>query len=119
LPSSSIKYTGRYEGLATGLRAELERLNVPFSLAFMSGAKSRLAAIASGEQFAVVSRRAALLAQAAAADIEVVANFGPGSYVSGHSSSGAGRLDPGTSGSVSTSSHLTRPSWRPLSSASP
>jgi DNA-binding transcriptional ArsR family regulator len=86
-----LPYTRRYEGLATGLRAELERLDVPFSLAFMSGAKSRLDAIGAGQQFAVISRLAAEQATDEGRPVTVCADFGPGTYVGGHALVWAGK----------------------------
>jgi hypothetical protein len=79
-----LPYTRRYEGLATGLRAQLEALDVPFSLAFMSGAASRLSAVAVGEQFAVISALAAQVARDEGRQIEICLDFGPQSYVEGH-----------------------------------
>jgi hypothetical protein len=79
-----LPYTRRYEGLATGLRADLERLAVPFSLAFVSGARVRLDAALAGQQFAVVSRLAAERAQEEGLEIEIGVDFGSGSYVEGH-----------------------------------
>jgi DNA-binding transcriptional ArsR family regulator len=79
-----LPYTRRYEGLATGLRAELERLAVPFSLAFMSGSRVRMEAMGSGQQFAVVSRLSAERALAEKRPITVCGDFGPGSYVGRH-----------------------------------
>jgi hypothetical protein len=79
-----LPYTRRYEGLATGLRAELERLAVPFSLAFMSGSKARMEAMRSGQQFAIVSRLAAERALADGRPVALCTDFGPQSYVAGH-----------------------------------
>jgi DNA-binding transcriptional ArsR family regulator len=86
-----LPYTRRYEGLATGLRAELERLDVPFSLAFMSGSKSRLDVIGTGQQFAVISRLAAEQAVEEGRPVTVCADFGPGTYVGGHALVWAGK----------------------------
>jgi DNA-binding transcriptional ArsR family regulator len=79
-----LPYTRRYEGLATGLRADLGRLGVPFSLAFVSGARTRLNAAIAGQQFAIVSRLAAQRAQREGLDVEIWVDFGAGSYVEGH-----------------------------------
>ncbi len=86
-----LPYTRRYEGLATGLRAQLEKLDVPFSLAFMSGAASRLDAVAMGEQFAVISALAAQVARDEGRAIEVCQDFGPQTYVEGHALVWAGK----------------------------
>lgn len=86
-----LPYTRRYEGLATGLRAELERLDVPFSLAFMSGSKARMGALASGQQFAIISRLAAESALAEGRPVSLCADFGPGTYVEGHALVWAGK----------------------------
>lgn len=79
-----LPYTRRYEGLATGLREAFERLEIPFSLAFMSGATNRLETLRTRQSFAVVSRLAAERAVEDGVDLEIVADFGPRSYVEGH-----------------------------------
>jgi YhfZ C-terminal domain/Helix-turn-helix domain len=89
-----LPYTRRYEGLATGLRADLERVDVPFSLAFVSGAHARLDAAIAGQQFAVVSRHAAERARGEGLGAEVWVDFGPSSYVAGHSLVWRGRRRP-------------------------
>ncbi|HEX7291617.1 MAG TPA: GntR family transcriptional regulator YhfZ [Conexibacter sp.] len=86
-----LPYTRRYEGLATGLRAQAETLGVPFSLAFMSGAASRLDVVGVGEQFAIISALAAQLAREEGRQIEVCLDFGPQSYVEGHALVWAGK----------------------------
>jgi DNA-binding transcriptional ArsR family regulator len=78
-----LPYTRRYEGLATGLRASLEKLQVPFSLAFMSGAETRLKALKPGN-FAIVSKLAARRLRRNRAAIREVVDFGPDSFVEGH-----------------------------------
>jgi DNA-binding transcriptional ArsR family regulator len=79
-----LPYTRRYEGLATGLRASLEELQVPFSLAFMSGAETRLKALKQGN-FAIVSKLAARWLKRHRAAIREVVDFGPDTFVEGHS----------------------------------
>lgn len=80
-----LPYTRRYEGLATGLREAFERLEIPFSLAFMSGAGNRLDTLRTRQGFAVVSRLAAERALAVGGGgFEIVEDFGPETYVEGH-----------------------------------
>jgi YhfZ C-terminal domain/Helix-turn-helix domain len=79
-----LPYTRRYEGLATGLRASVEDLNIPFSLAFMSGAETRIKALKPSGNFAIVSKLAAQrLLKDDAGVIEVI-DFGPDTFVEGH-----------------------------------
>jgi hypothetical protein len=79
-----LPYTRRYEGLATGLRVAVERIGVPFSIAFMSGAQNRLDALVAGRDFAVVSRLAAQRAVRKRKSLEVCLDFGPETFVAGH-----------------------------------
>lgn len=80
-----LPYTRRYEGLATGLRAAVEELEVPFSLAFMSGAKTRIKALKPAGNFAIVSKLAAQHLSKRRGVIKEVIDFGPGTFVEGHS----------------------------------
>jgi hypothetical protein len=79
-----LPYTRRYEGLATGLRASVEELGVPFSLAFMSGAETRIKALKPGN-FSVVSKLAAKRLKRKRAAIREIVDFGPDTFVEGHS----------------------------------
>jgi hypothetical protein len=86
-----LPYTRRYEGLATGLRASLEALDVPFSIAFMSGADNRLRALGAGYHFAITSKLAAAKAWENGMRVTASIDFGPGSFVEGHSLVWAGK----------------------------
>jgi DNA-binding transcriptional ArsR family regulator len=79
-----LPYTRRYEGLATGLRASVEELGVPFSLAFMSGAETRIKALKPGN-FSVVSKLAAKRMKRRRSAIREIVDFGPDTFVEGHS----------------------------------
>jgi YhfZ C-terminal domain/Helix-turn-helix domain len=79
-----LPYTRRYEGLATGLRTELEGLGIPFSIAFMSGAAVRLKALSSGHDFAIVSKLAARRGIDERRPLKESIDFGPGTFVEGH-----------------------------------
>jgi hypothetical protein len=86
-----LPYTRRYEGLATGLRASLEARDVPFSIAFMSGADNRLRALGSGYHFAITSKLAAAKAWENGMRVTPSIDFGPGTFVEGHSLVWAGK----------------------------
>jgi YhfZ C-terminal domain/Helix-turn-helix domain len=86
-----LPYTRRYEGLATGLRASLDALDVPFSIAFMSGASNRLKALQSGHHFAITSKLAAANASARGVRVSPRIDFGPGTFVEGHALVWAGK----------------------------
>jgi YhfZ C-terminal domain/Helix-turn-helix domain len=80
-----LPYSRKYEGLATGLVQVLERMKIPFNLAFMRGSSNRIEALKAGRyDFVIVSRLAAELAIENDGSIEMVKNFGKNSYVSGH-----------------------------------
>ncbi|TGY66169.1 GntR family transcriptional regulator YhfZ [Dubosiella muris] len=81
-----LPYSKRYEGLATGLVADLEnRYDIPVSLAFMRGSKNRMSMVLCDRyDFAIVSRYAAEQMIEAGMDIEIVKSFGPYSYLSQH-----------------------------------
>jgi hypothetical protein len=86
-----LPYTRLYEGLATGLRASLEALDVPFSIAFMSGADNRLRALGASHHFAITSKLAAAKARENGLRVRASIDFGPGTFVEGHSLVWAGR----------------------------
>jgi hypothetical protein len=86
-----LPYTRRYEGLATGLRSAVERLEIPFSIAFMSGAQNRFKALVAGRDFAVVSRLAAGRAVETSKSLETCLDFGPETFVEGHAVVWAGK----------------------------
>lgn len=79
-----LPYTRRYEGLATGLRASMAELEIPFSIAFMSGAHTRIKALEPTGSFAIVSKLAAGRMTERRRRIREVIDFGPGSFVEGH-----------------------------------
>ncbi len=76
-----LPYSRRYEGLATGLHASFADAGIPLTLMFMRGSVARLRALAEGRaDFVVMSA----LAAGSSDDLEIVHNFGPGSYVAAH-----------------------------------
>lgn len=78
-----LPYSVTYEGFATAIYAALGDLN--FNMAYARGAMGRINLVESGTyQFAEVSQYAADQAIAGGSDIEVVFNFGPGSFLSEH-----------------------------------
>ncbi|WP_019119517.1 GntR family transcriptional regulator YhfZ [Brevibacillus massiliensis] len=80
-----LPYSKRYEGLATGLYSVFEEANVPFSLAYMRGAESRIKSLLNKRyDFILISRYAAKKAMEEGTAIEVVLNFGVGTYLSAH-----------------------------------
>lgn len=80
-----LPYSKLYEGLATGLYNVLENKSIPFSLAYMRGARTRLKALKSGRyDFAVVSKLAAFSAIKEGMDIDIAVEFGTYTYVNEH-----------------------------------
>jgi hypothetical protein len=80
-----LPYTRAYEGLATGLFNILHEKKIPFSLAYMRGAQTRLNALKfSRYDFAVVSALAADVAMNEGLDIDICVNFGKYTYVNAH-----------------------------------
>jgi ABC-type amino acid transport substrate-binding protein len=80
-----LPYSKLYEGLATGLYLSAEQGRIPFSLAYMRGAETRLQALASERyDFAVVSRLAAETVIQRQGGISVALQFGPATYVHKH-----------------------------------
>lgn len=80
-----LPYSKRYEGLATGFYKTFEKGNIPFSLAFMRGATKRIEALTLGKyNFAVISKLAARKEIEKSASIEIIHEFGEGSYVGNH-----------------------------------
>lgn len=76
-----LPYSRRYEGLATGLYASFAEVGIPLTLMFMRGSVARLRALAEGRaDYVVMSALAADVSD----DLEIVHNFGPGSYVAAH-----------------------------------
>ncbi|MBS4538739.1 hypothetical protein GOQ27_09705 [Clostridium sp. D2Q-11] len=80
-----LPYSKRYEGLATGLYKGFEERDIPFSLAFMRGSSKRIEALTLGKySFTIISKLAAKLEIRKSSDIEIVHEFGEGSYVGNH-----------------------------------
>ena len=81
-----LPYSRRYEGLATGLVANVEnRYDIPVSLAFMRGSRNRVSLVVCDRyDFAVVSRYAAQRMIDSGMPIRIVKSFGLHSYLSNH-----------------------------------
>ena len=81
-----LPYTKRYEGLASGLISQMENVyDIPVNLAYMRGAKIRIAMLVSGRyDFAIISKYAAIQYLKLHDDIKIVASFGKNSYTSSH-----------------------------------
>lgn len=78
-----LPYSATYEGFATAVYAQLERLK--FNMAYARGAVGRIRLVESGVyQFAVTSQYAAEHAMGCGKEIECLMNFGAGSYLSRH-----------------------------------
>ncbi|HYM49560.1 MAG TPA: GntR family transcriptional regulator YhfZ [Candidatus Limnocylindrales bacterium] len=79
-----LPYSRRYEGLATGLRQVMSDIGIASSLAFMSGSRRRLDALARGEVFAVISGLALEEARREGHAITPAVEMAPGSFVESH-----------------------------------
>lgn len=80
-----LPYSRLYEGFATGLYKTMEKSKIPFNLAYMRGAKSRMDAMNKGRyDFAIVSKLAANQSIAEGMKISIVMEFGEYTYVSEH-----------------------------------
>lgn len=81
-----LPYSKRYEGLATGLIASIEnRYDVVCNLAFVRGAKNRIAMLMTDRyDYAIVSKYAAKQVLKTNDDIEILKELGHGSYLSDH-----------------------------------
>ncbi len=78
-----LPYSATYEGFATAVYAQLDRLK--FNMAYARGAVGRIQLVESGTyQFAVTSQYAAEHAVACGKEIETLMEFGAGSYLSRH-----------------------------------
>ncbi len=78
-----LPYSTTYEGFATAIYAQLDRLK--FNMAYARGAVGRIQLVESGVyQFAVPSLYAAEHAMACGREIECLMEFGAGSYLSRH-----------------------------------
>ncbi|MEK6265513.1 MAG: hypothetical protein N2B06_12230 [Clostridium sp.] len=80
-----LPYSKLYEGLATGLYKTMYKSNIPFNLAYMSGARVRIDALENDRyDFAIVSKLAAKQSIEEGVDINIVIEFGLFTYVSEH-----------------------------------
>lgn len=80
--SMPLPYTTRLEGLATALYNQFESVAIPFNIQYMRGGKSRLDKLASGAfNFAICSKRTAILAQHDYSNLEILIEFNPRSYI--------------------------------------
>ena len=80
-----LPYSKLYEGLATGLYKTMNKSRIPFNLAYMRGAKSRIDALKNDRyDFAIVSKLAAKESIQEGMDVSIVIEFGLFTYVSEH-----------------------------------
>jgi len=80
--SMPLPYTTRLEGLATALYKQFESVAIPFNIQYMRGGKARLDRLASGAfNFAICSKRTAILAQQDYPNLEILVEFDPHSYM--------------------------------------
>ena len=82
-----LPYSRKYEGLATGIITTMENKHgIPMTLSYMRGAKNRIAMILENRyNFAVVSKYAAKeFLDAHKGQIDIVCEFGEGTYCSSH-----------------------------------
>lgn len=80
-----LPYSKRYEGMASGLYHVIQDKSIPFSMAYMRGAQTRLKALVEGRyDLAVVSKLAAITAIKQGKPIEIAIEFGAKTYVDEH-----------------------------------
>lgn len=81
-----LPYIKRFEGLASGLIAQMENsYDIPVNLAYMRGSKTRIEMLTSGRyDFAIVSKMAAKEYLKKHDDIDILIDFGPFSYTKQH-----------------------------------
>lgn len=80
-----LPYSKLYEGLATGLYKTMYKSRIPFNLAYMRGARSRIDALKNDRyDFAIVSKLAAIQSIEDGLDISIIIEFGVFTYVSEH-----------------------------------
>lgn len=86
LGTMPLPYSKKYEGMASGLVTAMENnYNIPIALSYMRGAKNRIAMVLAGRyDFAIVSRYAAEEFMKQHNQIDIVKDFGEGSYCSAH-----------------------------------
>lgn len=80
-----LPYSKLYEGLATGLYKTVSKNEIPFSLAYMRGANTRLDALKSGRyDFAVTSKLAAAYGIEKGMELDIAVEFGSYTFVNEH-----------------------------------
>lgn len=81
-----LPYSKHYEGLATGIISAMENeYDIPVNMAYMRGARKRLSLLMEARyDFALVSKLAFLDSVNQGAEIRIVKEFGPKSYLSNH-----------------------------------
>lgn len=80
-----LPYSRRYEGLATGLVRIFDDMNIPFTIAYMRGANSRIDALRSRRfDFIIVSRWSAEQACRQYDDLSLQQSLGDRTYVERH-----------------------------------
>lgn len=80
-----LPYSKLYEGLATGLYKTMFNSRIPFNLAYMRGARTRIDALKNQRyDFAIVSKLAAEQSIEDGLDISILIEFGLFTYVSEH-----------------------------------
>ena len=80
--SMPLPYTTRLEGLATAFYKQFESVAIPFNIQYMRGGKARLEKLASGAfNFAICSKRSAIMAQQDYPNLEILIEFDTHSYI--------------------------------------
>lgn len=80
-----LPYSPLYQGLATGLFLEAQEKKIDLQMAFMRGAESRIGMLLDGNyDFVIMSRLSANYYVSTNDDVELVCNFGQGTYVKKH-----------------------------------
>lgn len=81
-----LPYSKHYEGLATGIIAAMENdYDIPVNMAYMRGARKRLALMMEGRyDFALVSKLAVNDSIQQGTQLQIIKEFGPKSYLSNH-----------------------------------
>ncbi len=107
-----LPYSRRYEGLATGFVQIFEEMKLPFTIAYMRGADSRIEALRSRRiDFAIVSRWAAEKACRQYNDLSLQQFLGEKTYVEHHGVLFADRnkkqIEPGMRVGIDPSSRIS------------
>jgi YhfZ C-terminal domain/Helix-turn-helix domain len=83
--SMPLPYSKTYEGFASGVYENFSNVDIPLSMAYMRGAKQRILQVEQGVyHFSIVSALAAKVAKEEGHNIDVLLDFGSGSYLSEH-----------------------------------